>query len=98
MCAAAALALAGCSDLSTIAVLPHSLVVTPFDTLVTEGDQARLTVTVLDENKNVIPGPPNWTPLRWVVCAPRGHPTSSATAPSPHWAGPRCACRPRSPG
>lgn len=68
---AAALALVGCSDLSTFAVLPHSLVVTPVDTLVTEGDQAKLTVTVLDEHGNVIPGPPDWAPLTWVV-APRG--------------------------
>lgn len=68
---AAALILAGCGDLSTIATLPHSLVITPFDTLITEGQQAKLTVTVLDEDGNVIPGPPNWTPLKWTV-APRG--------------------------
>ncbi len=67
---AAALALAGCDDLSTIAVLPHSLVITPVDTLITEGDQAQLRVTVLDEDGNVIPGPPDWARPTWVV-APR---------------------------
>ena len=67
----AALALTGCDDLSTVAVLPHSLVVTPADTLVTEGDQVQLKVTVLDEDGNVIPGPPNWALPDWVV-APHG--------------------------
>lgn len=66
----AGLALAGCDDLSTIAVQPHSLVITPMDTLVTEGGQAQLRLTVLDKDGNVIPGPPDWTPATWVV-APR---------------------------
>ncbi len=66
----AVLALAGCDDLSTVAVPPHSLVVTPIDTLVTEGDRIRLRVTVLDEDGNVIPGPPDWALPDWVV-APR---------------------------
>ncbi len=67
----AAVALAGCGDLSTIGTTPHSLVITPVDTLVVEGDQAQLRVTVLEENGNVIPGPPDWAPVTWVV-APRG--------------------------
>lgn len=67
---AAALALAGCGDLTTIGNLPHSMLITPVDTLVTEGDQAQLRLTVLDEDGNVIPGPPDWTPPTWTV-APR---------------------------
>ena len=67
---AAALTLAGCDDFSTIAVLPHTLVINPVDTLVTEGDQAQLRITILDEDGNVIPGPPDWAPATWVV-APR---------------------------
>ena len=51
-------------------MLPLSLVITPVDTLVTEGDQAQLRVTVLDEDGNVIAGPPDWAPPTWVV-APR---------------------------
>ena len=68
---AVALVSAGCGDLSTIGTMPHSLVIMPVDTLITEGDQAQLRVTVLDEDGIVIPGPPNWTPIDWVV-APRG--------------------------
>ncbi len=67
----AALALVGCDDLASVAVVPETLLIAPRDTIVTEGDQARLRITVLDEDRNVIPGPPDWAPATWVV-APRG--------------------------
>ncbi len=67
----AALALVACDDLASVAVVPETVVITPRDTLVTEGEQARLRITVLDEDGNVIPGPPDWAPATWVV-APRG--------------------------
>ena len=67
---AVVLALAGCGEISTIGNLPHTLLITPVDTLVTEGDRAQLRLTALDEDGNVIPGPPDWTPATWTV-APR---------------------------
>lgn len=62
----------GCGELGTIpASVPHTLVVTPVDTLVTEGDRAKLTATVLDEDGRVIPGPPSWAPPKWIVTPDR---------------------------
>ena len=64
----AAVTIAGCGDLALAPKsVPNSLLITPFDTLVTEGDQAKLTVTVLDEDGNVIPGPPSWALPKWLI-------------------------------
>ena len=57
---------AGCADLALEPDrIPASMVITPADTLITEGDAAKLTVTVLDEDGNRIPGPPSWAPPEW---------------------------------
>ena len=57
---------AGCADLALEPdQIPASMVITPADTLITEGDAAKLTVTVLDEDGNRIPGPPSWAPPEW---------------------------------
>ena len=58
---------AGCADLALEPdQAPASMVITPADTLITEGDAAKLTVNVLDEDGNRIPGPPSWAPPEWI--------------------------------
>ena len=60
--------LGGCADLALEPDrVPHSMVLLPADTLITEGDPLRLRVTVLDVDGNVIPGPPSWAPPEWEV-------------------------------
>lgn len=61
---------AGCEDLTLANSWPETLVLTPIDTLVTEGDQARFTVTVLDVDGRVIEGPPSWALPEWRVRPP----------------------------
>lgn len=66
--AAVAAASASCADLALEPDrVPHSMVLLPADTLITEGDPLRLRVTVLDVDGNVIPGPPSWAPPVWEV-------------------------------
>lgn len=60
----------GCEDLTLANSAAHEFRITPYDTLVTEGDQAKFTITVLDERGNVVPGPPGWAPARWIVQPP----------------------------
>ena len=60
----------GCEDMTLAKSWPETLVITPFDTLVTEGDQGRFTATVLDINGDVIPGPPSWALPEWGVRPP----------------------------
>jgi hypothetical protein len=63
---AVAIVVAGCADLALEPdQIPASMAITPADTLITEGDAAKLTVTVLDEDGNRIPGPPSWAPAEW---------------------------------
>lgn len=66
--AAVAAALGSCADLALEPDrVPHSMILLPADTLITEGDPLRLRVTVLDEQGNVMPGPPSWAPPAWEV-------------------------------
>lgn len=66
--AAVAAALGSCADLALEPDrVPHSMVLLPADTLITEGDPLRLRVTVLDAEGNVMPGPPSWAPPAWEV-------------------------------
>lgn len=66
--AAVATAYGGCADLALEPdSIPHSMVLLPTDTLITEGDPLRLRVTVMDVDGNVIPGPPSWAPPVWEV-------------------------------
>ncbi|MDE2806756.1 MAG: M66 family metalloprotease [Gemmatimonadota bacterium] len=66
-----ALAAVGCADLALEPDrVPHSMVLVPADTLITQGDPARLRVTVLDVDGNVIPGPPLWAPPEWEISEP----------------------------
>jgi len=66
--AAVVAASGGCADLALEPdSVPHSMVLLPTDTLITEGDPLRLRVTVMDVDGNVIPGPPSWAPPVWEV-------------------------------
>ena len=66
--AAVAAALGSCADLALEPDrVPHSMVLLPADTLITEGDPLRLRVTVLDAEGNVMPGPPSWAPPTWEI-------------------------------
>ncbi|MCE2397956.1 MAG: hypothetical protein J4F34_02760 [Gemmatimonadetes bacterium] len=68
--ACAALALLACDLALEARHLPTSLVLTPADTLVTVGDPAKLSLVVLDQDGNPMPGPPGWAPPRWTPSAP----------------------------
>ncbi len=58
----------GCGDFALEPdALPASMFITPADTLIIEGDRTKLTVNVLDESGNPIPGPPAWAPPDWHV-------------------------------
>ena len=68
---ALAVATGACADLALEPDrVPHSMVLAPADTLITQGDPARLRVTVLDVDGNVIPGPPSWAPPEWEISDP----------------------------
>ncbi|MDE2980378.1 MAG: M66 family metalloprotease [Gemmatimonadota bacterium] len=67
----AAIAVAGCADLALEpGQIPHSLSISPEDARVKEGDVGEFTVTVFDEDGQVIPGPPAWAPAAWEVADP----------------------------
>ncbi len=69
---AMALALAAaCSDLALEpSQIPHSIAISPEDARVKVGDAGEFTVTVFDEDGQVIPGPPSWAPADWEVADP----------------------------
>ena len=68
---ALAVATGSCADLALEPDrVPHSMVLLPADTLITQGDPARFRVTVLDADGNVIPGPPSWVPPEWEISDP----------------------------
>lgn len=69
---AMALALAAaCSDLALEPnQIPHSIAISPEDARVKVGDAGEFTVTVFDEDGQVIPGPPSWAPADWEVADP----------------------------
>lgn len=59
---------AACADLALEpGQTPHFMEITPADTLITEGDQARLKLVVTDRDSNPIAGPPSWAPADWEV-------------------------------
>ncbi len=61
----------GCADLALEPdQIPHSLVISPADARIKVGDVGKLTVTVFDEEGQVIPGPPSWAPPDWQVSDP----------------------------
>ena len=67
----AAIAVAGCADLALEpGQIPHSLSISPEDARVKVGDVGEFTVTVFDEDGQVIPGPPAWAPAEWEVADP----------------------------
>ena len=58
----------GCADIALEPdQVPHFLEITPADTLITEGHQAKLNLVVLDRDQNPMPGPPSWAPAEWEV-------------------------------
>ena len=68
---ALAVAVAGCADLALDpSRVPTSMVISPADTLVTEGHPAKLTLQVLDQDGNPMEGPPLWAPPQWVSSDP----------------------------
>lgn len=67
----ASAAATGCADLALEpGQIPHSLAISPEDARIREGDVGELTVTVMDEDGQVIPGPPMWAPAEWEVADP----------------------------
>ena len=65
---AGAVLTSGCADLALEPdQVPHFLEITPADTLITEGDQAKLTLVVRDKDLNEMGGPPSWAPAAWEV-------------------------------
>ena len=65
---AGAMLSAACADLALEPdQVPHFLEITPADTLITEGHQARLTLVVLDRDQNAMAPPPSWAPAEWEV-------------------------------
>ncbi len=61
----------GCADLALEPdQIPHSLVISPADARIKVGDVGKLTVTVFDEEGQVIPGPPSWAPPDWQISDP----------------------------
>ena len=62
---------AACSDLALEPnQIPHSIAISPEDARVKVGDAGEFTVTVFDEDGQVIPGPPSWAPATWEVADP----------------------------
>ncbi|MDE2783470.1 MAG: M66 family metalloprotease [Gemmatimonadota bacterium] len=58
----------GCADLALEPdQIPHFMEITPADTLITEGDRAKLTLVVTDRDSNPVAGPPSWAPAEWEV-------------------------------
>ena len=67
----AAIVVAGCADLALEpGQIPHSLSISPEDARVKVGDVGEFTVTVFDDDGQVIPGPPAWAPAEWEVADP----------------------------
>lgn len=61
----------GCADLALEPnQIPHSLAISPEDARIREGDVGELTLTVFDEDGQVIQGPPSWAPAEWEVSDP----------------------------
>ena len=68
---ALALATAACSDFATTSDrVPDALLLEPFDTLVTQGDEAPLRLTVLDQNGEPFPSIPLWASPQWQFSEP----------------------------
>ena len=68
LAAGGALLAGACADLALEPdQIPHFMEITPADTLITEGDQARLTLIVTDKDSNPVAGPPSWAPAEWEV-------------------------------
>ena len=62
---------AGCADLALEPnQIPHSIAISPEDARVKVGDVGEFTVSVFDEDGQVIPGPPSWAPAEWEVGDP----------------------------
>ncbi len=62
---------AACADLALEPnQIPHSIAISPEDARVKVGDVGEFTVTVFDEDGQVIPGPPSWAPAEWEVADP----------------------------
>lgn len=62
---------AACDDLALEPrQVPSSISLAPFDSLVTEGDQVRIRVTVEDQDGNVMDGPPSWAQPVWSLSDP----------------------------
>ena len=62
---------AACADLALEPnQIPHSIAISPEDARVEIGDVGAFTVTILDEDGQVIPGPPAWAPAEWEVADP----------------------------
>ena len=71
MIAIAIVPAAACADLALEPnQIPHSIAISPEDARVKVGDAGEFTVTIFDEDGQVIPGPPSWAPAEWEVADP----------------------------
>ena len=71
LCLAVAAIGTACADLALEPnQVPESLRISPEDARVKVGDAGEFTVTVFDEDGQVIPGPPSWAPAEWEVSDP----------------------------
>ena len=71
LCIAVAATGTACADLALEPdQIPESLAISPEDARVKVGDAGEFTVTVFDEDGQVIPGPPSWAPAVWEVADP----------------------------
>lgn len=70
-CLAAVATMSACADLALEPdQVPESLRISPEDARVRVGDAGDFTVTVFDDDGQVIPGPPSWAPALWEVGDP----------------------------
>jgi hypothetical protein len=68
---AAVVVAAACSDFALEPDrVPTKLILEPADTLITQGDQAKMRVTVLDQDGEPFPVVPSWAPPRWTPSLP----------------------------
>ena len=65
LCGAATVFVGGCDLAPEPVQIPTTIEVTPSDTMISVGDEAKLTVVVYDQNGEEMSGPPSWAPPVW---------------------------------
>jgi len=65
LCGVVTFFVAGCDLALESSQIPTTAEITPNDSMITVGDQAKLTVKVYDQNGEEMNGPPSWAPPNW---------------------------------